>query len=226
MCLMAINAVYFGWKFMEVSSPQTTVEEKSMPQLGARVQLLSESSLKSPAAPASESLAAEPGQPEAPKAEAPAVRQCFNVGPFTSEAEARGLVSQLRGGRFTVRVDKRKVDIKDYWVFIPAFTNRERADEKMRELRSRGISGFVVKEGPFINAISLNHFSQKDLAQAFLAKMQEGGLTVESREVTSTGTQYWTYAAPGASKADLRGTIDGFLARRDALRREITSCEE
>lgn len=226
MCLMAINAVYFGWKFMEVSSPQTGVEERSMPQVGARIQLLSESNLRRAAAVTADASGPAPEQPEAPRAEAPAARQCFNVGPFASEAEARGLVSQLRSNRFTVRIDKRKVDIKDYWVFIPAFTNRERADEKMRELRARGISGFVVKEGPFINAISLNHFSQKDLAQAFLSKMQEDGLTVESREMSSAGTQFWAYAEPGASKADLRATIDGFLEKREALRREVASCEE
>jgi cell division septation protein DedD len=220
---MAINAVYFGWKFMEVSSPQTTVAEKSMPQVGARIQLLGESNLARTPAPAP----AEPVE-EAPPAvaEAPAVRQCFNVGPFASEGEARGLVSQLKGKRFMVRLDRRKVDIKDYWVFIPAFTNRERADEKMRELRARGISGFVVKEGPFINAISLNRFSQKDLAQSFLGKMQEAGLTVESREMSSPGFQVWAYASPGSSRADLRGTIDDFLESREALKREIASCEE
>lgn len=226
MCLMAINAVYFGWKFMEVSSPQMTMEMKSSPQAGVRVQLLSESSLQL-AAPAGAGAQPAPEQPEAEQpAEAAAPRQCFNIGPFSSEAAARAIVGQLRGDRFTVRVDKRKVDIKDYWVFIPAFTNRERADERMRELRARGISGFVVKDGPFINAISLNHFSQKELAQAFLAKMQEAGLTVESREMTSAGTQFWVYAAPGASRGELRGTIDAILGGRDALRREIASCEE
>lgn len=223
MCLMAINAVYFGWKFMEVSSPQTTVAERSLPQLGARVQLLSEAQLQRAPAPATEAPVEEAA---AAVADAPVARQCFNVGPFATEGEARGLVSQLRGKRFTVRLDKRKVDIKDYWVFVPAFTNRERADEKLRELRSRGISGFVVKEGPFINTISLNHFSQRDLAQSFLSKMQEAGVTVESREMSSQGVQVWAYASPGSSKADLRGSIDEFLESRESLKREIASCEE
>lgn len=223
MCLMAINAVYFGWKFMEVSAPQSMVEERSMPQVGPRVQLLGESNLL-----AAQSASPVPGPEEStrPAVEAVPVRQCFNVGPFGNEGEAKGLVSHFKGKRFNVRLDKRKVDVKDYWVFIPAFTNRERAEDKLRELRARGISGFVVKEGPFVNAISLNHFSQKDLAQAFLAKMQETGLSVESREITNPGTQVWAYVSPGLSKAELRSAVDEFLAGRQTLKREIASCEE
>ena len=59
MCLMAINAVFFGWKFMEGSAPQSQVKEKVLPQAGAQIQLLSESSLpRQPAAtaPAVEAL--------------------------------------------------------------------------------------------------------------------------------------------------------------------------
>ncbi len=227
MCLMAINAVYFGWKFMEVSAPRSTVKEQSHPQVGARIQLLGESKLArtAPVPVAAAELPAAPPEGVA-SAEAPAVRQCFNVGPFASEGEARGLASQMRGKRFIAEVDRRKVDVKDYWVFIPAFTNRERAEEKMRELRSKGISGFIVKEGMFVNAISLNHFSQKDLAQAYLAKMQEAGLVVESRDTSTVGAQHWVYVSPGASKTDLRGAVDGYLGGHEALKREIAACEE
>lgn len=224
MCLMAINAVYFGWKFMEVSAPQSTVKEHSLPQMGARILLLGESKLVRAAPPTPE---AAPQVAEAPPAaDAAVVRQCFNVGPFASEGEARSLASQMRSKRFIVRADKRKVDVKDYWVFIPAFTNRDRAEEKMRELQSKGISGFIVKEGMFVNAISLNHFSQKDLAQAYLVKMQEAGLAVESRDTTSVGIQHWVYVSPGSSKADLRKVVDDYLGSHETLKREIAACEE
>lgn len=226
MCLMAINAVFFGWKFMEGSEPQSTVKEKALPQMGARIQLLSESSL--PRAPAPEAVAAAtPGaeKPEVVLPEAP-VRQCFNVGPFANDAEARTFAGSLRSRHFAVRIDKRKVDVKDYWVFIPAFTNREKAEEKLRDIRSRGIQGFVVKEGMFVNAISLNHFSQKELAQAYLGKMRDSGVQVEFREMTSVGAEPWAYISPAQSRDDLRSVIDAYLTGRGGLKREITACED
>lgn len=226
MCLMAINAVFFGWKFMEGSAPQATIKEKALPQVGARIQLLSESNL--PPAPPPEASAPNAPTQEKPEASAPEapVRQCFNVGPFANDAEARSFAGSLRGKHFVVRIDKRKVDIKDYWVFIPAFTNREKAEEKLRDIRARGIQGFVVKDGMFVNAISLNHFSQKELAQAYLGKMREAGVQVEFREMSSVGNEPWAYISPAQSRDDLRAAVDTYLAGRSGLKREITACED
>lgn len=224
MCLMAINAVFFGWKFMEVSVPQSQVRERTPMQIGAQLQLLSESELpKAVAVPAAEE---QLGGSVGLVPDGPVVRQCFNVGPFPSESEVRSFVSAMRGAHFVARADKRRVDIKDFWVFIPAFTNRDKAEEKLRDIKSRGISGFVVKEGVFVNAISLNHFSQKELAQAFLVKMQESGVTVEYRELASVGAEHWVYVSPGASREDLRSRIDGYLSAKAGLKREITACED
>lgn len=224
MCLMAINAVFFGWKFMEVSVPQSQARELTPVQIGAKVQLLSESELpKAVVAVAAEDT---PVESAAAVSEGAPVRQCFNIGPFPAESEARAFVGGMKAKRFVARSDKRRVDVKDFWVFIPAFTNRAKAEEKLRDIKSRGISGFVVKEGVFVNAISLNHFSQKELAQAFLAKMQESGVVVEYRELASVGAEHWVYVSPGQSREDLRSRVDDYLAGKEGLKREITACED
>lgn len=228
MCLMAINAVFFGWKFMEGSAPQSQVKEKVLPQAGERIQLLSESSLlRQPVASAAAPQAGAQESPEAPTSPVSAdVRQCFNVGPFTSDQEVRNFGGMIRGKHFTLRTDKRKVDVKDYWVFIPALINRMKAEERLRDLKARGIQGFIVKDGAFVNAISLNHFKQKDLAQAFLAKMQDSGVSAEFRELTSVGSEVWAYVSPAQSKDDLRETVDSYLGGHPEIRREITACED
>lgn len=229
LCLMLANAVYFGWKFMEGGQPQPRPALMEQAQQGERVLLLSERPV---------SVAESPAEPEADEAEkdkeeavaipvvAAGTKQCFNIGPFVSEAVLQKWLEQARAQKFTIRVDKRKVDVKDYWVFVPAFTNRERAEERLRDLKSRGIEGFIVKEGVFINAISLNHFSRRDLAQSFLQKMQEAGVAVEFREISQSGTERWAYVMPGRSKADLRGAVDAFLSRQPDLKRENAACEE
>lgn len=226
MCLMAINAVFFGWKFMEGSAPQAQAKEKVLPQAGERIQLLSESKLSQQPAPEAAVEEASSAEATVKPVEVAEVRQCYNVGPFASEADARGLGNGMRAKRFIGRVDKRKVDVKDYWVFVPAFINRLKAEERLRDLRARGIQGFIVKDGMFVNAISLNHFKQKDLALGFLAKMQEAGVTAEFRELSSPGVEYWVYASPAQSGGDLRGSVDAYLASHPDVKREITACED
>lgn len=220
-CLMIANAVYFGWKFMEGTQPQARHVTATAPVSGASIQLLSER----PVVKAAEtSPSEEEGQVAAPVVGAGP--QCFNVGPFTSDSGLQKFVAVMQGKGFAVRVDKRKVDGKDYWVFVPAFTNRDRAEEKLRDLKSRGIDGFVVKEGVFINAISLNHFSRKELAQAFLQKMQVAGVQVEYREVAQNTVERWVYLAPSRSKDNLRSVVDAQIDKQGGLKRENASCEE
>ncbi len=223
LCLMLANAVYFGWKFMEGTQPQARPVMTEVEQQGERLLLLSERpELVVPPAPEpveeqGEAVVAVP---------AAAIKQCFNVGPFVSDAAVQKWVEPIKAKKVSARIDKRKVDVKDYWVFVPAFTNREKAEERLRDLKSRGIDGFIVKDGVFINAISLNHFSRKELAQAFLQKMQEAGVSVEYREINQPGIERWVYLMPGGSKADLRAIIDGQLIKQDELKRENAACEE
>lgn len=220
LCLMLTNAVYFGWKFMEGAQPQARPAAEVV-QVGERIYMLSERpELKL----APEPVVAAPGPQESSAVVAPV--QCFNVGPFSSDTALQRFVEQMKGKRFSVRVDQRKVDGKDYWVFVPAFTNRERAEERLRDLKGRGIDGFVVREGVFVNAISLNHFSRKELAQAYLEKIQAAGVAVEYRAIAQSGSERWAYLAPGQSKSDLRGMIDAQLAKSEGLKRENASCEE
>ncbi len=222
-CLMIANAVYFGWKFMEGTQPPSRPVSVESQLAGATIQLLSERP------EAAQSEGAQKPDAEEAEAVAPVVGvgpQCFNVGPFASDSDLQKFLVLMQGKGFATRVDKRKVDSKDYWVFVPAFTNRDKAEEKLKDLKSRGVDGFVVKEGVFINAISLNHFSRKELAQAFLQKMQAAGVQVEYREIAQSGMERWVYLAPARSKESLRAAIDAQIGKQSSLKRENAPCEE
>lgn len=225
LCLILTNAVYFGWKFMEGTQPQARPLVVQNVQLGARLSLLSERpDMMSAAEPQKATESLEPLPVSMPVMAT--VMQCFNVGPFTVAADGKGFAETMRAKQFSVRVDQRKVNGKDYWVFVPAFTNREKAVARLRDIKSRGIDGFVVKDGPFTNAISLNHFSRKDLAQAFLEKMRTTGVAVEYREIAQVGSEQWLYLSPGQSKLNLRSAVDAQIEKTEGLRRENASCEE
>lgn len=224
LCLMMANAVYFGLKFVESGQnrhqPLVFAEE----QLGKPIALLSER----PRSAVVQKPAQEPAEEPVPSAE-PAItglRQCYNVGPFADVGTMQQWAEQLRGKRFTVTFETRRAEVKDYWVFIPPFTNRERAEDRLRELKSRGIDGFIVNQGQFINAISLNRFSKRELAQSFLQKMQAAGVVVEYRENTQSVSENWLNAAPGTANVELKSTIDAFLSKKPEIRRENTACSE
>lgn len=229
MVLMLINGIYFGWRFVEGGGPQAggaTVAE----QEGAGIPLLAERPdlLKKEASEVEARVPAEVTNPDLAGSQLTAggSRQCFFVGPFVAEAELRKLSSDFRNEGFITRTDTRKVDERDFWVFIPPFTNRAKAEERLKDLRAIGIQGFVVREGVFLNAISLNHFSRKDLADAFLIQMQKAGIAVEYREITKPSKQFWLYASPGDAKSVLRSSIDAYIVNHDEVRKEITACEE
>lgn len=225
LCLMMANAIYFGLKFVE--SGQTVHQPliAAQVQIGKPIMLLSEGPkvaapvvLEKPSGDAVEGL--EPLEIK------PNIRQCYSVGPFSDEAVLKQWADQMQNKQFVVRIEKRRADIKDYWVFVPPLTTREKSEERLRELKARGIDGFIVSQGQFINAISLNRFSKQELAQEFLHKMQAAGISVEYRENSQPATEYWANLSPGASTLELKSSIDAFLAKKTAMRRENTACSE
>lgn len=220
--LMLANIVYFGWKFMEGNQPQARPAEQVVVLEGERIQLLSERKEPVVAMPAEEEVVADVESAPVIVAAAP---QCFFVGPL-GEQQVEPLATRMRGKGFAVRVDQRKAKVKDYWVFLPAFTSRAKAEERLRELRDRGVESFIVTEGRFINAISLGHFSKRELAESFRDKMQAAGVMVEFRELDQDAVERWLYLAPSLAKADLRAAVDQELARNRELRRENAACEE
>lgn len=217
--LMLVNAAYFGWKFVGAEQPRLKVEEPVEAQ-GQRLQLLGERQdlVKETVAPVSDEEVSE--APIMVSGQA----QCFNIGPFASDSVAQRFAKSMSSLGFSVRMDKRRLDEKTYWVFIPPFTNRLKAEEKLRELKARNINGFIVKDGVFLNAISLNHFSRKELAQSFLQEMQAAGIGVESREINRSGWEPWVYVGQDQAKADLREKIEQYLSSHESLKRENAVC--
>jgi cell division septation protein DedD len=220
---MLANAVYFGWQFMEGGQVTRQPLQISASQQGKPIQLLTERPVA--AQPAVEQKEEE-APSEEPQKETATTRECFSVGAFASEGSAQRWAEQMRAKGFGVRSDKRKSEVKDYWVFVPAFTNRAKAEERLKELKRQQVDGFIVKDGSFINAISLNHFSKKDLADAYLKKMDELGIQAETREVIQPKIENWLYLTPSAAKNDLRASIDAFLTKQTDLRRENSACTE
>lgn len=223
--LMIVNAIYFGGKFIEGGLPRSGVDKAEISQMqGRELSLLGERHDLAQQNNSADSFSDREGVEKLDIAAA--AQYCFNVGPFESEALAKKFAFQMRAEGFNAALQMRKTEETDFWVFIPPFTNREKAEERLRDLKARGVHGFVVRDGAFINAISLNHFSQKELAQSFLLQMQAAGVPVESRQIKSSRAEYWVYLASGHSGKGLRAALEGFSGPGAALKRESAACEE
>jgi hypothetical protein len=108
-------------------------------------------------APVTERPAPEPKAPE------PAVMACFTFGPFDKEetvATAFEAISAAGGNVKRRQVEQRTP--RAYWVYLAPTESYADAQEKVRELRNKGISDlFIMGKGEKQNAISLGLFSSK-----------------------------------------------------------------
>ena len=224
--LMLANIVYFGWSFINTSQAPARQLSVAVVQEGARIVLLNERTSSAPSPQASAVVTPSEEAPIVTESVAMAAQRFF-VGPFHTSDAAKQFMSKMSRKGLQVRIDERKAEGKDYWVYIPPFTNRDKAEERLRELRARKVESFIVGEGSFTNAISLGHFSKKELAQSLRQKLTEAGVAVEYREMPIDSRVTWVYVAPeGASKVNSRQVVDAEMRQNDALRKESASCEE
>lgn len=99
---------------------------------------------------------------------------CMEWGSFSGAdlARATAALSALRLGD---KLSQRQVEYTiGYWVYIPPMKDKAAVNQKIAQLKARGINEyFVVPDaGPWLNAISLGVFRTQEAAQHFLDDLQ------------------------------------------------------
>ncbi|OGT00762.1 MAG: hypothetical protein A3K04_07410 [Gallionellales bacterium RBG_16_56_9] len=105
--------------------------------------------------------------PVATRTHAPA---CLEWGDF-SGADLKLATAALSALQLGNKLDSRQVEqIIRYWVYIPPLGSKVAVNQKVAQLKARGIEEyFVVQEsGPWRNAISLGVFKTQEAAQNYL----------------------------------------------------------
>lgn len=134
-------------------------------------------------------LSAPPGKPTALAASAPepapapgntaalpaANASCVEWGEFsgTDLTRATAALSALQLGD---KLSQRQVEYAiGYWVYIPPQKDKAAVNQKVAQLKARGIDEyFVVPDaGPWLNAISLGVFRTQEAAQHFLDELRQ-----------------------------------------------------
>ena len=105
-----------------------------------------------------------------PAAGSPNTSVCKEWGDFSGPELARAAtaLSALRlGDKLSQHQVERDIG---YWVYIPPLKNKAAANQKIAELKARGIREYFIIQivGPWRNAISLGVFKTREAAQNFL----------------------------------------------------------
>jgi hypothetical protein len=102
------------------------------------------------------------------------VQLCLEWGDF-SGADLKLATDALSGLQLGNKLDKRQVDqVIRYWVYIPPLKNKSAVQQKVAQLKARGIDEYyIVKDAdPWRNAISLGVFKTQEAAQNFLKTLR------------------------------------------------------
>ena len=104
----------------------------------------------------------------------PGTLTCWEWGDFSGAdlARAQTALSALQlGDKLTQHQIEHDTG---YWVYFPPLKNKAAINQKIKELKARGINEYFVVQnaGPWQNAISLGVFKTQEAAQLFLDKMR------------------------------------------------------
>ena len=102
---------------------------------------------------------------------------CLEWGAFsgTELARAQDALNKLQlGDRLSQRTSE---ETAGYWVYIPPLKTKKDAENKIAELKASGVTEyFLVQDGQWKNAISLNLFKNEELAKNYLDTLQRKGV--------------------------------------------------
>lgn len=92
---------------------------------------------------------------------------CYRIGSIESKAELNALVKRLAArGAEVLEQGQAQGTKNSYWVVLPAYRNRKKANEAAEILARRRVKDFfIVRSGEHENAISLGVFSTKERAE-------------------------------------------------------------
>jgi hypothetical protein len=200
--LLALNIGVGCWLYF---APPARVADLPAADPGVpKLVLLSETD-KTGTAAGSAAVAAKPESAADKKSET-----CLSIGAFDTQADLRAAIKALTPlvARIQFR-ETRVIQIRGYWVYLPAPGNRERALDLARQLSSKGVSDYyVVTAGEQPNAISLGLFHEKANADKRLDEIRALGFKPDVIQRSDEVPAYWIdFAQTGDTPLDWRSNV-------------------
>ena len=174
---------------------------------------------ESPVQPAQSSTAAKAkAEPQAPVAEPGELESaamseptsatasgavCVQAGKFRDRASAVKAAKwmQSRGLKVVDLHDEKHRVVKNYWVFLPAFSSHKAAVAKLREIRGRGIRDVaIIGKGAAAKKISLGVYKNRSNMRRRMAELKKLGYPVMSAANMKIRIEYVIKAHAGGAR--------------------------
>jgi len=232
LCLVLINATFFGWQLSRdqevltgnVAQPATThtamvnrlllVSEVESGVLRQRRDLLSPQPVAAPQTPVripdSDNDAASVSLDEVLAMPPESDRECYTIGPLENEDDISALSAwfNAQGSQATLRDDERRETVST-WVFMGPMESREAADERVREMQAANIDDiYVIPRGDMANAISLGLYSQDETLKRRVSQLEERGFTASVLPRYRTVTASWFDVTASAARPMTVAVLD------------------
>lgn len=163
--LLSGNVIFFAmmqWGGLQAGDQQTALAQPALHEEKVRLLEMRQSA----ATPAESAPAAAAAEPSA--------TVCLEWGDF-SGADLTRATAALSALQLGEKLSQRQIERSiGYWVYIPPLKDKAAANQKVAQLKARGIGEYfiVTDAGPWLNAISLGVFKTQEAAQHFLDSLR------------------------------------------------------
>lgn len=134
------------------------------------------------------------------------VAQCASLGPFETQSDLRRGLELLTPQVVRIQFQERSQEsTRGYWVYLPAYGDRDSALKAARQLNSAGVRDYyVVTAGDHENTVSLGLFRDRENALRRQGQIAALGFPARLEERTEVERQFWIeFEQQGATAPDL-----------------------
>ena len=119
--------------------------------------------------------------------------ECFTVGPFESEDAKEAARAQIAPSAVAISLRETIATVdRGTWVYLPAQPDYLTARSMQLTLRDAGFAdAVVVREGEWLNSVSIGYFLNENNAQAIFDDARSMGFPVERRRQQNPEQRYW-----------------------------------
>lgn len=175
--------------------------------------------------PAAEIAAQSPTTSEGPQGSS---ARCYRLGEITDKTSAKALVKWLKNnGAESIKQQQQQGKRVTYWVILPAYANRKKANEAAEILSNQRIRDFfIVRNGEHENAISLGVFSTRERAERRYQEIVNLKARLRKPRITTVERSVLHYLVTfQLTSSEQKKALSAYVKREQLGREEEISCK-
>ncbi len=188
--MLALNLAMGGWWYVHLTRPPAPAPRSDAPTL-----LLLHEREAQAMADAAAAVAVTSGGDSV----------CETVGPFATQSSLQRALDLIGAQALRAQFQEQSVEnTRGYWVYLPAYENRESALKAARQLNAASVRDYyVVTAGDHENTVSLGLFRNRENASQRQTQIAALGFPARLEQRTEVTRQYWIEYERGSEAIDI-----------------------